>query len=146
MFNQLKNKSSYDLFVYMSEEYNFASESSLSRMVEKFWSLDMTSIGAVYTDILVKHKDKEICVKVNPAYRSSFYEERIVLNIPFMAKSAILPTFNEEVEQLCLWDGMLWLTQNTLLYHIPETLFQIEDSMELKQIEKEIGIVHGTHY
>lgn len=146
MFNQLTNKRSYDLFVYLGQEYNLNDENSITDMVNWFWNERLIGVGAIYTDISICHKGTYICTKFNPSYSSTLYDEKCVLNIPLMVKSAVLPVFNTNIKYLSLWDGILNLMKNTLLFHMPEVMFSVNNAMESPNVTGDIKIINDTYY
>lgn len=132
--------------MYLGDGYSFLHDDSLEKMIEAVWNESMVGVGAVYCDIDVLHKGEKICTKYNPPYTKEMWEKRMVLNVPFLVKSAALPEFNEEIETLYLWDGMLWLMRHTLLFHIPKTLLQVQNGLEVPPFAQDIELINGTHY
>lgn len=146
MFNQLSNKRSYDLFIYLGQEYNLYNENSITEMVQWIWSEPLMGVGAIYTDISVCHKGTHICTKFNPGYRSSLYDEKYILNVPLVVKSSILPQFNPKIKHLNLWDGILQLMKNTMLFHMPKVMFSVDNAMDTPDIAEDVKLINDIYY
>ena len=146
MFNLVRNKRSTDLFFFMGADYNFAYDNSLTRMVDELWRDDRIHVGAVYTDLILCDEGERLCSVFNPAYDIGMSDKSRIMNIPFLVKSAIVPSFNTKLNELYLWDGMLQLVKNVMVFHMPCALIDIYNAMTMKLIPEEIQIIQNKHY
>lgn len=146
MFNQSSNKRSYDLICYLGANHNFDNENSLSALVEYLWNDKMSVVGGVYTDIAIYDEDTPISIQHNRAYDPKLYQNKTVLNIPFIVRSEVAPNFTKDIKNLYLWDGILDLMNKAVIFHLPQAIFKINNAMDTLELEHDINKINDTHY
>jgi hypothetical protein len=145
-FNTLGGRRSVDLFVFLGEGYNFDTDKSLQTMIDIAMSDKFIGFAGVYSDMRVVHEGKEICCRYNPSYGIELVKKKVPLNVPFMISSKLFPTFHEEIQHLSLWDGILSIMADTMLFHVPKPLFTIDNALSSAQISEEINIINGYYF
>ena len=139
--------SGYDFYCFLDKYYNFTNENSLQRIVDYLASKERAFLLGAYSDILVTDKNNGISfVQYLPSFDINLIRNRFTFNVPFIVKKQLLPTFNENIESLRLWDGFLSIVKNALLFHIPEPLFQLDNAFDTTLISKDLELINETHY
>ena len=146
VFNSAGLKKSFNVLVFMTKEYKFTDSESLRNLVGQFWTEELATVGAMYTDLAVDLEGGSCLVKNSPSFARSVYNSKQMLNIPFIVKSSVVPTFNQNVANLNLWDGLLSLMRNTIVFHTAHTFFTIKNmGASLVNIEKDVEVINAIH-
>lgn len=139
MFSSFGNKN-YDLFVYMNKDYNFSTKDSLSKLVNHFWSNEFKHIGGMYSDISISLGKKRKMLKSYPAFNESLINT--IINSPFIAKKEVAPIFNNEIEHLFLYDGLLNMLKKTRVFHAAHCFFTLEHfNLDSADINMELDVI-----
>lgn len=144
-YNRVTQKTQ-DLFVFLGENNGFVSSGSLRELVDFVLDKDKDIAGAVYADMHVIHGGKFICHKFNPSYSLALYQNKMMMNVPFMAKKGLIPKFNEGLNKLCLWDGILTIMRSAMLYHMAQPIFTLEQGLKRHELSADFQRINGIHY
>lgn len=145
VFNSVRNRDkAFKFFIYLGKEHNFSRENSAYELVDTM--LRYNNVAATYTDLLVKEKEKEICIRHNPSYNIDLYRAKTMLNVPFICRSEIAPTFTQGINMLYLWDGLLDIMTRTIMFHIPKPLFELSQAMKRWDINADLKQIEHARY
>lgn len=146
MFNSFIHKPQFDLFVYLSEDYNFNKEDSLKKICDNLFSQDLNDVGAVFTDIDALVDGETTLLKSYPTPNKALATNKSVsMNIPFAVKSTIAPEFSDQFEIMFLHDGLFRLFQSTLVFHLPFSAFTLNNfTPSSKKMAKEMEIIKSA--
>lgn len=144
-FNQAKNRAGYDYYVYLGKYYNFSSPSSLTRMVEYLNDVSRSFVVGVYSDLLLNDKDISF-IQHLPSFDMKLIKGKFAFNTPFCVKKYLLPTFDENIQSLNLWDGFLSLSKQSVLFHIPEPLFKLDNALDTTLVNADLNIINEIYY
>ena len=146
-----KIRKNYHAIFYMSDGFNYSNKDSLIEIVKEFFGVGIYSMaGGVYCDICLNAFNRDIPIKINPSFSANIYVKKVMMNIPFMTKPDIIPTFNTNIQRLNLWDGFLNMMTKTLMFHIPKQHIVISNEElnlsvnDQKLIDQDIKIIQSN--
>lgn len=145
LYNRAAQKRA-NLYMFLGEDNNFTDAGALGRMVDYLAHPDNKIAAALYTDINILHDRKFVCVKHNPSYSSHLLQRRVMLNVPFLVKSQMVPLFNDKIETLNLWDGLLTIMRQALIYHLAEPLCSLDKGLRNRDLSKDFKMLNGIHF
>lgn len=145
--NHIGNLTGYDYVVCLGGGYNIAGIESYQTF-QKYLNLDIIhAFGALYSDInIVDVQNDFICSQYKPSYDIKLRNSGMILNIPFVSSMKRMPIFDERIKNLYLWDGLLTIASEFLLFHIPDALFTINNALDTLSIEEDVKYVQERHF
>jgi len=146
MFNSFIHKPQFDLFVYLSKDYDFKKEDCLKRICDDLFSNDLRDVGAAFTDIDASVDGETCLLKSYPTPDKALATNKSAsMNIPFAVKSVVAPQFSDQFEIMFLHDGLFALFQSTLVFHLPFSGFTLNNfSPSSKKMNREMEIIQSA--
>jgi hypothetical protein len=143
-FNSFSGNRDYDLFVFITKDYDFTNKDSLKIVADKLSSKEYDEVAGIYSDISAKINNNIAVLKTFNCASKKLLSTNSVMNIPFVVKSNAIPKFNPEVEILTLYSGIIDLFSYVLIVHLPYSIFCIDQFTPAgKQMDKELEILRN---
>ena len=96
-------------------------------LIDEMEKDELQAIVGMYCDIVAGKDGEEFPIRYNPAMSSMVYNEKHLLDVPFIVRGDCVPEFSKEIKGSHLWDGLMNLVSNYLIFHCPKKLFKIRD-------------------
>lgn len=135
--SNIHSSQSYDFYLYCMDGFSITYD-NLQKLIDYISCDNQAIVAAAYSDITIVKDDVEF-IQYNPSQVTKNY----ITNVPFIAKQQYIPIFNKEIANFHLWFGMLLLSQQYAVFHIPEPLFTYNaKNVELKNIDEDMRIIN----
>lgn len=128
LYNKIIRSESADIYGFIDGTIHL-NQNCIEEVVKKFeWSTEQMT-GAIFTDSSLVNPDSKI--SSNQYYFSYSLSKlrKYIINPPIFINGGIMtPIFNEELAVLYYYDALLKISSNSMIYHIPKNLMQIENT------------------
>lgn len=145
-FNRMCSRRGFDLCLFLGNGYNLAHANVIDIIAKIILTDKFTGFGGIYADYTIMYNDHLLCESYSPVYDADILKHRTPLNIPFIATSSILPKFDTQIVALSLWDGLMSLMKQSVLLHIPQFLFTMDNPFASMPLATELNRINAIHF